>query len=74
MIDFILKGNLYTKNQKFLFFTFLLMCWFNFGNYSWLQYSFNGTPYNNSLSQIIRNLKILIPFLALLTLSYKKLL
>lgn len=71
MIDFILKGNLYTKNQKFLFFTFLLMCWFNFGNYSWLQYSFNGTPYNNSLSQIIRNLKILIPFLALLTLSYK---
>ena len=66
MISYILKDTKYSKIQKNLFLVFLLMCWLNFGNYSWLIYTWDGMPNENLFLEVIANLRILIPILTVL--------
>lgn len=66
MIDFVLNKNSYSRTQKTIFFCFILMCWLNFGNYSWLQYDINSIPRKSSIYLTIRNLKFLVSLLTLI--------
>jgi O-antigen ligase len=52
---------IYTKNQRKLFFVFILMSILNFGNYSFLIYNFDGSVSSNLFLVLIQNGRILIP-------------
>ncbi|WP_026776868.1 O-antigen ligase [Polaribacter sp. Hel_I_88] len=66
MIDLILKDKTYSKNQKNLFLIFLIICWLNFGNYSWLYYTWNGVPTSNPIFAAIRNSRVILPIIIFL--------
>lgn len=61
MINLFLNKKGYSNEQKYIFLFFIICLLTNYGNYSWLYYNYDGTPWANNISLFFRNLRIFIP-------------